>query len=142
MHSDIYSFGVMLYELVAGKPPFTGDTEEILRAHLEDEPPPLLEENPDIPRELADFIHRMIKKSPEERPASWSEIGDFLRGFRAANFVDYSGGAIAPAPALAPEKTSAASPPRGFIWLGIAAGALFALFAAALIVFFVLFRRS
>jgi serine/threonine-protein kinase len=62
MHSDIYSFGIMLYELVAGKPPFNGDTEEILRAHLEEEPPPLLGENPDVPRALAEFIHKMMKE--------------------------------------------------------------------------------
>ena len=142
MHSDIYSFGTMLYELVVGKPPFQGDTEEILRAHLEDEPPPILEENPDTPRELAAFIHRMMKKAPDERPESWGAIGDFLRGFRAANFVDYSENA--PAPALATENASASSerPPRSFLWLGIVAGTLFALFAAALIVLFVLFSRS
>ena len=142
MHSDIYSFGVMLYELVTGKPPFTGDTEEILRAHLEDEPPPLLGENPDVPRELAEFIHRMIRKAPEERPESWAEIGDFLRGFRAANFVDYRDGGAAVE--LTDETTSAPSerPPRTFLWLGIVAGALFALFAAAFIVLFVLFNRA
>ena len=142
MRSDIYSFGVMLYELVAGKPPFNGDTEEILRAHLEDEPPPLLGENPDIPRELADFIHRMMKKSPEERPESWSEIGDFLRGFRAANFVDYQGSGTAVE--LTEEQSSATSerPPRTFFWLGIVAGALFLLFAAAFVVLFILFSRT
>ena len=142
MHSDIYSFGVMLYELVAGKPPFNGDTEEILRAHLEDEPPSLLAENPDVPRELAEFIHRMIRKAPEERPGSWSEVGDFLRGFRAANFVDYrEGGATVE---LTDEKGSAPSerPPRTFFWLGIVAGALFVLFAAAFIVLFILFSRA
>ena len=142
MQSDIYSFGTMLYELVAGKPPFNGDTEEILRAHLEEEPPPLLGENPDVPRELAEFIHRMMKKSPEERPESWSEIGDFLRGFRAANFVDYQGSGTAVE--LTEEQSSATSerPPRTFFWLGIVAGALFLLFAAAFIVLFVLFNRA
>ena len=141
MRSDIYSFGIMLYELVAGKPPFQGDTEEMLRAHVEEEPPPLIGENPDIPRALADFIHRMIRKSPEERPESWSEIGDFLRGFRAANFVDYRNGGTTVE--LAAEKTSASSgrPPRSFLWLGIIAGALFALFAAALVVLFVLSNK-
>ena len=141
MRSDIYSFGVMLYELVAGKPPFLGDTEEILRAHLETEPPSLLGENPDIPRELAEFIHRMIKKSPEERPESWSEIGDFLRGFRAANFVEYQGSDAAVE--LPEDRSSATSerPPRTFFWLSIVAGALFLLFAAAFVVLFVLFNK-
>ena len=141
MRSDIYSFGVMLYELVAGKPPFQGDTEEILRAHIEDEPPPLLEANPDIPRELGEFIHRMIKKSPEERPESWSEVGDFLRGFRAANFVDYAGNDTTSV--LAGKKASASSenPPQTFLWLGIIAGALFLIFAAAFVVLFVLFNK-
>ena len=142
MQSDIYSFGVMLYELVAGKPPFNGDTEEILRAHLEDEPPPLLGENPDIPRTLAEFIHRMMKKKPEERPESWAEIGDFLRGFRAANFVNAQDGAAPVVPVAGKESNGSERSPRSFLWLGIIAGALFLIFAAAFVVLFVLFSRA
>lgn len=80
--SDIYSFGVMFYELTAGRPPFRGDTDTLIEAHLNHYPPPLQEEKADIDPELAGFIMKMLAKEPEDRPGSWEEIGTFLRKTR------------------------------------------------------------
>ncbi len=80
--SDIYSFGVMFHELAAGRPPFRGDTDTLIDAHLNLPPPPLWEANPDIDPELTRFIMQMLKKEPEDRPANWEEIGAFLRKIR------------------------------------------------------------
>lgn len=79
--SDIYSFGVMLYELVAGAAPFDPDeeVEKLLRRHLEETPAPLIEANPDVSRELSDFVGRMLEKDPHKRPASWREISVFFQ---------------------------------------------------------------
>ena len=80
--SDIYSFGVMLYELVAGAAPFDPDeeVENLLRRHLDETPAPLIEANPDVSRELSDFVGRMLEKDPQKRPASWREISVFFQG--------------------------------------------------------------
>ena len=81
--SDIYSFGVMFYELAAGKPPFRGDTDFLIDAHQNLPPPPLWEANPDIDPELAGFVMQMLEKEPEHRPADWKEVAAFLRETRA-----------------------------------------------------------
>ena len=82
VRSDIYSFGVMFYEMLAGKPPFDGDTETLIHCHTEVPAPPLTDANPDVPRELAELTARMLAKSPDDRPQSWQEIKSFLEKFR------------------------------------------------------------
>ena len=84
--SDIYSFGVMFYELAAGKPPFTGSVEALQQAHIETIPQPLFEANPDLDPELAAYIDSMLAKSPEERPQSWAEIKERLTAFKERLF--------------------------------------------------------
>ena len=80
---DIYSFGVMFYELSAGIPPFSGTVEELQRAHVEDLPPPLLSANPDLDPELAGFIDSLLAKSPADRPQSWALVKERLTAIRA-----------------------------------------------------------
>lgn len=82
MTSDIYSFGVMFYELSSGVPPFTGSIEELQKAHLEELPPPLLSANPDLDSELAKYIDSMLAKDPLERPQSWTEVKERLTAIR------------------------------------------------------------
>ena len=79
---DIYSFGIMFYELLAGAPPFNGTVEELQRAHIEELPPPLLEENPDLDPNLANYIDSLLAKSPADRPQSWAEVREKLILFR------------------------------------------------------------
>ncbi len=80
--SDIYSFGVMLYELNCGIAPFQGTLEEILEGHLNTQPEPMLRKNPDMDKEFAELIDRMLKKSPDERPANWKEVRSALGAIR------------------------------------------------------------
>jgi serine/threonine-protein kinase len=82
MKSDIYSFGIMLYELLTGKAPFTGNVESVLHQHVYNVPAPLNSANPAVKPELAVFVDKMISKSPDERPLDWAEIKAVLQSFR------------------------------------------------------------
>ena len=66
--SDIYSFGVTCYQMLAGRPPFTGQTTlSVAVAHLKKEPPRLDEIRGDLPAELCRIVHRMLAKKPKDR---------------------------------------------------------------------------
>jgi serine/threonine-protein kinase len=73
--ADIYSLGVVLYNMVAGRPPFVGDEPAALVAmHLYDPPPPLEERAPDLAPGVADLIHLCLEKRPDDRPPSVAQL--------------------------------------------------------------------
>jgi serine/threonine protein kinase len=77
--ADLYSFGVMLYELLGGRPPYDARTpQELWQKVLESEPPPLGSINPGVDYTLALVAHRLLKKDPEERYQTAEEIYDAL----------------------------------------------------------------
>jgi serine/threonine protein kinase len=72
--SDLYSVGVLLYEMLAGQPPFTDQLQSaVLVKQATQPPPPLVARRADVPRRLALVIHTLLAKCPKDRPKSARE---------------------------------------------------------------------
>jgi eukaryotic-like serine/threonine-protein kinase len=83
--ADIFSLGVVLYEMVSGRPPFRGEPLRVLlREILELDPPPLGREGVPLPRDLIQLVGRAMQKDPERRYQTAREISLALRGLRPA----------------------------------------------------------
>jgi serine/threonine-protein kinase len=89
--TDIYSLGVMMYEIFGGRLPFFGkDPGALLRQHIRVKPRRMsvINRNLAIPREIENMVMRCLEKSPARRPANMSEIIDVLarheRAYRSA----------------------------------------------------------
>jgi serine/threonine protein kinase len=76
--SDIYSLGVVLYQMLTGTVPFDGTVTEILLAHMNQRPPPPSTRNPSVPPAWEALCLRMLEPNKADRPQSMQEVGDAL----------------------------------------------------------------
>ena len=82
--SDLYSVGIVLYEMLTGRVPFTGDSAiEIAMKHLNDWPKPPSKPRPEIPEEIDHIVLRALAKAPEDRYQSAEEFIEDLQRVEA-----------------------------------------------------------
>ncbi|MER7468994.1 serine/threonine-protein kinase [Streptomyces sp. NPDC097981] len=76
--TDLYALGCLLYELLTGLPPFTGEALSVLSRHLERTPVPVRERRPEVPVALDRLVGQLLAKDPGRRPVSAAVVGDEL----------------------------------------------------------------
>src|SRR5688572_29305761 len=72
--ADLYALGVVAYEILAGTPPFTGSTHQIVVAHMLTPPEPLLARRSEVPPALAEIVMGLLEKNPVNRPQQAGEV--------------------------------------------------------------------
>jgi serine/threonine protein kinase len=77
--SDIYSLGVIAYQMLTGEPPFAGKTGSVIREHIETQPPPLRERNKKVPKRVAGTVMSALAKDPANRPQTALAFANSLR---------------------------------------------------------------
>jgi serine/threonine-protein kinase len=81
--SDMYSFGCTCFELLTGRPPYTGASpDEVLNKHLRSVTPSLQAYNPRVSNEFAALVTRCLSKDPDDRPQSMREFIDAMQSIQ------------------------------------------------------------
>jgi serine/threonine protein kinase len=112
LRSDIYSLGIVMYELLGRKRPFDAESDfEMMIAHVETEPPPLEKLRPELPRELVGAVKRALAKRPADRFSSAGAMAKAL-GDTSKRFDEFATPTFADKPSPSTDAPTRAAKPR------------------------------
>ncbi|HEY3999942.1 MAG TPA: serine/threonine-protein kinase [Candidatus Xenobia bacterium] len=77
--ADVYSMGIILFEMLTGETPFDGDLMELIGHHMFTPPRRITDIDPALPAELADMVARLLAKQPAERYQTMDEVAEAVR---------------------------------------------------------------
>lgn len=116
--ADIYALGIVLYQLLAGRLPYTAENPTaMIFCHAYESPFPLEEAAPDLPDSLRAVVARMMAKNPAERYQSCNEIGDELRAVGEGRPISAAPASPSTTLLRAPAPDQEMEPPERFVEL-------------------------